>query len=40
MQSKARLVLAHPVLYFVKTQKNVLYKHFENNYFKINQKAL
>ena len=39
-QSRARLVLAHPVLYIVKTQKNVLYKHFENNYVKINKKAL
>ena len=34
-QSRARLVLAHPVLYIVKTQKNVLYNHL-----KINQKAL
>jgi len=34
-QSRARLVLAHPVLYIVKTQKNVMYNHF-----KINQKAL
>jgi len=40
MQSRARLVLAHPVPYIVKTQKNVLYKHFENNHFKIKQKAL
>jgi len=39
-QSRACLVLAHPVLYIVKKQKNVLYKHFENNHFKINQKAL
>jgi len=39
-QSRARLVLAHPVLYIVKTPKNVLYKHFENNHCKINQKAL
>jgi len=39
-QSRVRLVLAHPVLYIVKTQKNVLYKNFENNHFKINQKAL
>jgi len=40
MQSRARLVLAHPVFYIVKTQKIVLYKHFQNNHFKINQKAL
>ena len=39
-QSRACLVLAHPVLHIAKTQKNVLYKDFENNHFKINQKAL
>ena len=34
-QSRARLVLANPVLYIVNPQKSLLYNHF-----KINQKAL